>query len=135
MPLWSSSRLVPDLPPWCSQATPVPQSRATLLGHPPFRSLLPFFHRSWAAGLLPEDRQVSRAIFSSSMGCSWPKICGFWGIPGRGGKKYNSLLAVCVLPPRDRHTRRDTSINSKDELTGKDMGVAEMNEGILQAGQ
>lgn len=102
---------VSHLPPWCSPATSVPWGKDPLLGHPPVSSLLPFFHRSWAAGLLPEDRQVSRAIFSSSMGCSWPKIWGFWGIPGRRGKKYNSLLAVCMLPPRDGCTCRDMSIN------------------------
>lgn len=38
---------------------------------------------------------MSRAIFSSSMGCSWPKIWGFWGIPGRGrGEKDNDPLAL-----------------------------------------
>lgn len=73
--------------------------------HPPFSSLLPFFHRSCAAGLLPEDRHVSRAIFSSSMGCSWPKIWGFWGIPGRGGgEKDNDSSALCVLLCGDGET-------------------------------
>lgn len=38
--------------------------------HLPFRSLIPFFHRSLAAGLLPEDLHVNRAISSSRMGIS-----------------------------------------------------------------
>lgn len=79
---------------------------------------------------------MSRATFSSSMGCSWPKICGFWGIPGGGGgekthkavSRERTATAEC-----DTHTGGLSPCPTQhgDQGLGRPHGHGEDGAGVL----